>query len=89
MKSEHDDLATFLTKNRQATHFIFTDAHRQACLDRLTPESFSERELCGYYNEFNATDESEAGRPMLDGIRALRQSLSTLDKDSVIVFSIQ
>src|SRR6266498_958778 len=28
MHSEQDDLATFITNARRATHFIFTDAHR-------------------------------------------------------------
>ena len=88
MKSEHDELATFLSQTLQATCFVFTDAHRQAYAGKLAPESFSEQKLCDYYNEFNATDESDAGQPMLDGVRAFRQSLSALDDGSVIVFSI-
>ena len=88
MKSEHDDLSTFLSQTLQATCFIFTDAHRQAYASRLVPESYSEQALSAYYNEFNATDEPDAGKPMLDGIRAFRQSLSAVDGNSVIVFTI-
>ena len=88
MKSEHDELATFLCQSLQATCFIFTDAQRQAYAARLAPESFSAQKLGDYFNEFNASDEPDAGHPMLDGIRALRQSLSALDADSVIVFCI-
>src|SRR4051812_6719413 len=88
MKSEHDELATFLSQSLQATCFIFTDAHRQAYASRLEPPSFSEQTLGDYYNEFNATDEPDAGKPMLDGIRAFQQSLSAVDADSVIVFCI-
>jgi hypothetical protein len=88
MTSEHDELATFLSETLQATCFIFTDAHRQAYAGKLTPESFSAPELGDYYNDFNATNEPNAGQPMLDGIRALQQSLSALNGDSVIVFSI-
>jgi hypothetical protein len=88
MKSEHDELATFLSQSLQATCFIFTDTHRAAYVDRLAPESFSEQKLRDYFNEFNATAEPQAGKPMLDGIRAFRQSLSALDGDSVIVFCI-
>ena len=88
MKSEYDELASFLSETLQATCFIFTDTHRQAYVDRLAPESFSAQTLCDYYNEFNATDEPSAGQPMLDGIRAFRQSLSALDDASVIVFCI-
>jgi hypothetical protein len=88
MKSEHDELATFLSQTLQATCFVFTDAHRQAYVSKLAPETFSAQKLGDYYNEFNATDEPDAGQPMLDGIRAFRQSLSALDGDSVIVFCI-
>ena len=88
MESEHDELATFLCETLQATYFIFTDAHRQAYVGKLAPESFSEQELCDYYNEFNATAEPNAGQPMLDGVRSFQQSLSTLDSGSVIVFSV-
>jgi len=88
MNSEHEELASFLSQTLQATCFVFTDAHRQAYVSRLAPESFSAQQLGDYYNEFNATDEPDAGQPMLDGIRALRQSLNALDADSVIVFCI-
>jgi hypothetical protein len=88
MKSEHDELAKFLCQTLGATCFIFTDAQRQAYVGKLVPESFSEQKLCDYCNEFNATDEPDAGQPMLDGIRAFQQSLSALDDGSVIVFSI-
>jgi hypothetical protein len=88
MSSEHDELATFLSQRLQATCFIFTDAHRQAYVTRLAPDSFSEEKLGAYYNEFNATDEPDAGKPMLESIRAFQQSLSALDGDSVIVFCI-
>jgi len=88
MNSEHEELASFLSQTLQATCFVFTDAHRQAYVSRLAPESFSAQQLGDYYNEFNATAEPDAGQPMLDGIRALRQSLNALDADSVIVFCI-
>jgi hypothetical protein len=88
MNSEHEELASFLSQTLQATCFVFTDAHRQAYVGKLSPESFSAQKLGDYYNEFNATAEPDAGQPMLDGIRALRQSLSALDGDSVIVFCI-
>jgi len=89
MKSEYSELATFLSQSLQATCFIFTDTHRQAYLAGLAPEAYIERQLADYYNEFNGTGDPDAGRPMLDGIIALRQSLSQLDDGSVIVFSTQ
>jgi hypothetical protein len=88
MDSDYNELGTFLTKSRGATHFIFTNAHKQAFLAKLDGE-FSEQVLRDYYNKFNETKEAEVGKPMLDGIQALRQSLGALDENSVIVFSIE
>jgi len=88
MDSDYDELSNYLTENRGTTHFVFTEAHKQAHLARLVPESFSEAQLRDYYNEFNETAEPEAGKPMLDGVRAIRQSLQSLDEESVVVFSI-
>jgi hypothetical protein len=87
MHSDYDELGNFLTQSRRATHFVFTNAHKRAYLAKLDAD-FSEQALGDFYNEFNDAQEPEAGKPMLDGIRALRQSLSELDEDSVIVFSI-
>jgi hypothetical protein len=87
MKSEFDELSTFLSKSRGATCLIFTDAHKRACLPKLGGE-FSEQALRDYYNDFNGSAEPDAGKPMLDGVRAFRQSVSTLDEGSVVVFTI-
>ena len=87
MDSEHDELGKFLTDSRKATHFIFTDAHKRAFLAKLDGR-FSEQGLRDYFREFNETDEPEAGKWMLDGIRAFRQSLGAVDEGSVILFSI-
>jgi|SRR5689334_12301445 len=88
MHSEYDDLATFLTNSRRATHFIFTHAHRLAYLDQLT-NSFSEVELRDYYNQFNGVAELDAGKPMRDGVATIRDSLASIDKDSVVLFGIR
>ena len=87
MKSEFDDLSTFLTNVRGSTTSIFTEAHKRAYLDKLNGD-FSESELCAFYNKFNATNEAEVEPPLLEGIRALAQSLNQLDKSSVIVFAV-
>ena len=86
MKSEFDELSSFLSEARAGTYFIFTDSHK-AFLPQLEAE-FSEQELCDYYNKFNATEEPDAGVPMVDGVRAFRDSLSTVDSASVVVLGI-
>jgi hypothetical protein len=87
MKSEFDELSTFLTKSRGATHFVLSNAHKQNYLTKLS-EDFSEQALCDFYNKFNGSAETEVGKPMLDGVRAFRDGLSQLDDSSVIIFSI-
>ncbi len=87
MRSEQDALSKYLSETRSATVFIFTPAHRTAYADKLGAE-FSEQSLRDSYNEFNASSEPDAGKPMLDGIRTIRQSLSALDESSVIIFII-
>lgn len=87
LESDGDELGNFLTEARGATYSIFTNGHKQAFLTKLGGQ-FSEEILRDYYNEFNETDEPEIGKAMLDGIQALRQSLSSIDENSVIVFGI-
>src|ERR1700677_3503603 len=87
MKSEFDELSAFLTSVRGNTTSIFTEAHKRTYLAELNGD-FSESELCTFYNEFNDTSETEIGTPLLEGIRALAESLNQLDETSVIVFAI-
>jgi hypothetical protein len=87
-QSSHDELSKFLTKTRGATHFVLTDDHRRAYFDALDPGKFSQAALRDYYNEFNEADEDELGEAMLDGIRAIRQSLASVDENSVVLFII-
>jgi hypothetical protein len=88
MKSEHQTLASDLTKARRATHFILTSELRSKYLSKLSGLSVSEQELLNYYNYFNKATEGEAGKAMLDGIRAFRQALEQVDDSSVVLFLI-
>jgi hypothetical protein len=88
MKSEYDALATTLSTARRATHFVFTNELKSKYLDKLDTLSVSEDELRNYYNEFNTANESAAGKPMLDGVKTLREALSRVDDSSVILFII-
>lgn len=88
MKSEYDELSSFLTKERGSSCFILTPAHQRAYLSKLSTESFSEAEMRDYCNEFNASSEPEAGKPMLDGVRAIHESLRQLDDESVVLLHI-
>lgn len=88
MVGEYDELATRLCEARSTTCFVFTPAHRQTFLDRLDPDGFSGDALRDYYNEFNAVDEPDSGRLMLDGIRSLAQCLGAIEDGSVVVFGL-
>ena len=88
MKSDYDELADFLTDLTGTTHFILTPTQRAAFGNRLEPKLFSEDEMRQYFNEFNATNEKEIGRAMLDGVSALEKCLSQIDDDSVVILTI-
>jgi len=88
MGSEYDELGSFLTEAKGASHFVLTARHRDAYLAALSPDSFDDGALCEYYNEFNATDDPAAGEMMKDGIRAIRDSLAALDDSSVVLLVI-
>jgi hypothetical protein len=85
MHSNHDELATFLTEARGATHFILTNAHRTAFEARLDPKLFSEADLRDYFNEFNGVNEPQMGKAMLDGVAAFHLCLGHLHDHSVVV----
>ncbi|HSV13413.1 MAG TPA: hypothetical protein VLI90_04095 [Tepidisphaeraceae bacterium] len=86
-QSEHDKIARAITEARNAPQFFLTDAHRQAFLAKLD-SPFPEQEMRAYFREHNDVDDPEAGKKMLDGIRALRQCLSVLDKNSVVLLRV-
>jgi hypothetical protein len=88
MKSEYDILGSSLTKARESPQFVLTNEMRKKYLDKLDALSVSEDELRDYYNEFNATNEPDAGKPMLDGVKAFSEALSKVDESSVILFMI-
>ena len=73
---------------RGATHFVLTPSQRTAFLNRLESRSFSEEEMRQYFNEFNATNEQEIGRAMLDGVSVLHESLGQIEDSSVAAFII-
>jgi len=87
MESEFQALAELLTAERAATHFLLTAAHKQ-WVPALDPANFDEHVLKEYFNAFNDTDEPAVGRPMLDCIRFLRDTLSSLDADHVAILTI-
>jgi len=88
MRSPFNALTRRLSVARDASIFIFTPSHKDAFLSRLDPSLYSAEALRDYFNEFNQTNEGAIGEAMLEGISSIRESLSGLDDDSVILFSI-
>lgn len=88
MDSPYRALANQLCQERGATFFIFTNQHKDAYLERLSPSLFSVEELRDYFNAFNACDEDEIGQAMFDGITAIQESVRSLDANSVILLCI-
>lgn len=88
MKSEFDELSTFLTDARCATTFILTDQHKRDYLTKLDPKDYDKDTLRKYYEEFNETEEPEAGQAMLDAITVLQENLRQLEPSKVIILGI-
>jgi hypothetical protein len=88
MTSSEDELSNFLNTARGATHYVLPVEHRTAYLDRLDPSAFSAEEFRRYYNEFHGTDERDLGTSMEDGIGVLRQALTSVDGDSLVLLII-
>jgi hypothetical protein len=66
-----------------------TPSIRDAYLNRLDQNKYSEQELLDYYNEFNECQEGpDLGKAMRDGIAALQLALSQLNDSSIILFII-
>ncbi len=87
MRSSYSELGNYLSKSRGVTILVLSNDLRVEYSDSLR-RPFSEEELCAYYNQFNATTETGAGRAMLDGIAALRDALGAIEADSVVLVTI-
>jgi len=88
MTSSEDELSRFLNTARGATHYVLPVEHKAAYLERLDPSAFSAEEFRRYYNEFHGTEERDLGTSMEDGIGVLRQALTSVDEDSVVLLII-
>jgi hypothetical protein len=87
MRSGYHELGNYLSKTRGVTIFVLSNDQRVQYSDALR-RAFSEEDLCAYYNQLNAASETGAGRPMLDGIVALRDALTAIDAESVVLVTI-
>ena len=88
MKAQGDDLSAFLSEKRKGTWFALGAGHKNLYLAKLSPDSFSEPEMRDFYNKFNASNEAEIGKAMLDGVRSIRESLNAVEDDSVVLLNI-
>jgi hypothetical protein len=88
MKAQGDDVSPFLIEKRKGTWITLDASQKVSHLTQLAPESYSETELRDFYNEFNASNETEIGKAMLDGIRSIGESLGAVDSDSIVLLNI-
>jgi hypothetical protein len=86
--SERSELAGFLSDARGAWFLALSPRERASYLNDLDPGRFSEEEMRDYFNEFNASDDVEMGRAMLDGIIAIREALRQLEDDHVVLMIV-
>src|SRR5689334_23490186 len=84
-RSSFDDLAQHLQATLGTSCFVLTHEHRQLYEAKLNASDYRDDELRDYYNTFNEVDAPDSGRPMLDGVRALRDALRSIDDQSIVL----
>jgi hypothetical protein len=88
LRSRHDELVNFLSATRETFFLVLTRDQQVAYLDKLRDTPFDTPSLCAYYNEFNETDEPDAGEAMAASIDALKTALAAVHKDSVVLMEV-
>jgi hypothetical protein len=88
LRSRHDELVNFLSASREAFFLVLTRDQQAAYLDKLRATAFDTSSLAAYYNEFNETDEPDAGKAMAAGIDALKTALAAVHTDSVVLMQV-
>jgi hypothetical protein len=88
MESGFAGAANELSKLTGKTQVILTAAQRDACFDAINVAPDRESELRDYFNDFNAANEPDVGRAMLDGLRAIREVLVQVSEKNVVLLTI-
>jgi gluconate kinase len=86
--SDHDEVASTLSKTRAGSVLVLTSDHRERYLARLDPIEFDGAVLRRYYEEFDETAAEGVDYAMLDGIAFYRDTLAPLESGIVAVFII-
>jgi hypothetical protein len=86
--SDHEEVASALSRTREGRFFVLTSDHRERYLARLDPSVFDGAELRRHYEELNETAAEGVGYAMLDGIAFLRDTLAPLEAAIVAVLVI-
>jgi gluconate kinase len=88
MHSDHDEVASTLSKTRAGSVLVLTSDHRERYLARLDPSEFDGAVLRRYYEESNETAAEGVDYAMLDGIAFFRDTLAPLESTIVAVLII-
>jgi hypothetical protein len=86
--SDHDEIASTVSRTRAGSVFVLTSDHRERYLARLDPIEFDGAALRRHYEAVNETAADGVEYAMLDGIAFLRDTLEPLDPATVAVLII-
>jgi gluconate kinase len=86
--SDHDEVASTLSKTRAGSVFVLTSDHRDRYLARLDPSAFDGAVLRRYYEQSNEAAAEGVEYAMLDGIAFFRDTLAPLESATVAVLVI-
>ena len=88
MKSEHNDLAHFLSETREGACFILTKSVRDRYLEFISPDENSAQELTRYFEEFNEQEDPDSGQGIIDAIKWLKDCLDRINEGQVGILMI-
>ena len=89
MHSDHDEVASTISRTRAGSVFVLTSDHRDRYEARLDPSAFDGAVLRRYYEELNETAAKRVDYAMLDAIAFLRDTLAPLQSALVAVLIIE
>lgn len=88
MKSEYNELASFLSKVRREPTFVLTKDLSDKFADVIRPNEYDNKKLTQYFREFNERDDPHAGQGMIAAITWLKNCLSRMESTSIGLLTI-
>ncbi|MDO3412497.1 hypothetical protein QWJ34_22220 [Saccharibacillus sp. CPCC 101409] len=88
-ESAFGELAARLSGWRYSLCLLLTEEHKREYLEMLNPDNFDPVELGCFYNDFNDTQSTDMGGPMLEATRVLHRNLREVGPETVLMLTLE